>query len=253
MSRLIQVRMLLVVCGVLSVSLGASAQRGRAGGAAPAAQTVAGQDLTGYWVSVVTEDWRWRMVVPAKGDLASLPLTAEGRRVANEWDPAKETADDRCKAYGAGGIMRVPTRLHITWDNPNALKVETDAGTQTRMFNFAGGGAAPAERTLQGVSVASWEYGGGRAPRAGGPVPVGQLKVVTTRMKAGWLRRNGVPYSENAVITEYFNRLDQPDGASFLVVTTTVEDPINLNARFTVSSNFKKEADGSKWKPTPCE
>jgi hypothetical protein len=250
---------LLTICGVLILSLGAHAQRGRgAGGPPPAAQAAAGADLTGYWVTVVTEDWRWRMVVPAKGDFASLPLTAEGRRVGNEWDPAKETAADRCKAYGAGGIMRVPTRLRITWENPNTLKVETDAGTQTRVFSFPGGGvpvttAIATGRTLQGNSVATWEYGGGAGARAGGPVPPGQLKVVTTGMQAGYLRRNGAPYSESAVITEFFNRLDQPDGSAFMVVTTTVEDPLYLNARFTVSSNFKKEADGSKWKPTPCE
>jgi hypothetical protein len=215
-------------------------------------------DLTGYWVAMVTEDWRWRMMTPAKGDFASIPLTAEARRVGEAWDPAKETAEDRCKAYGAGGIMRVPTRLHITWENPNTLKLETDAGMQTRLLNFAGGGAqvstaTAAGRTLQGNSVATWEYAGGRGPRAGGPVPKGQLKVVTTGMKAGYLRRNGVPYSENAVVTEYFNRLDQPDGSAFMVVTVTIDDPVYLNARWTVSNNFKLEADGSKWKPTPCE
>jgi len=197
------------------------------------------------------------MVTPAKGDYPSIPLNAAAREVADAWNPATETADDKCKAYGAGNIMRVPTRLHITWENPTTLKVETDAGTQTRLFPFgaaaAPGSAAPSQPTLQGHSQATWEYAGGRGPRGGGPVPKGQLKVVTTGMKAGWLQRNGVPYSDRAVVTEYFNRLDQPDGGVFMVVSTMVEDPVYLTTKFARSSNFKKEPDGSRWKPGPCE
>ncbi|MEQ1731903.1 MAG: hypothetical protein ABL982_26310, partial [Vicinamibacterales bacterium] len=163
MKRATRVRVLLTLSGVLMLSFGVQAQRGRgAGGPPPAAQTVAATDLTGYWVALITEDWRWRMMPPVKGDFASIPLTPEGRRVGEEWDPTKETAEDRCKAYGAGGIMRMPTRLHITWDNPNTLKLETDAGMQTRLLNFGGAvtqvsTATAARRTLQGNSVATWE------------------------------------------------------------------------------------------------
>src|SRR5579863_4442007 len=92
-------------------------QAGR-GGPPPAALTPkanAPEDITGYWVAVVTEDWRFRMVTPAKGDYASVPLSPEGRRVADTWDPAKdEAAGDQCKSYGAAAIMRVPGRVHIT-------------------------------------------------------------------------------------------------------------------------------------------
>jgi hypothetical protein len=234
------------------------AQRGGRGAAALPAQAGAGEDLTGYWVSLVTEDWRWRMMTPPKGDYPSIPLNPEGRRVADTWDPAKETADDKCKVYGAGNIMRVPTRLHITWDNENTLKVETDAGRQTRLFTFGRATApvataAATEPTLQGVSVATWEYAGGRGPRAGGAVPAGQLKVVTTGMRPGYLQRNGVPYSANAVVTEYFSRVAEPNGDAYVIVTTIVEDPQYLNTRFARSSHFKREPDGSKWKPAPCE
>jgi len=234
------------------------AQRGGRGAAALPAQAGAGEDLTGYWVSLVTEDWRWRMMTPPRGDYPSIPLNPEGRRVADTWDPAKETPDDKCKVYGAGNIMRVPTRLHITWDNENTLKVETDAGRQTRLFTF-GRAIAPVatavatEPTLQGVSVATWEYAGGRGPRAGGAVPAGQLKVVTTGLRPGYLQRNGVPYSANAVVTEYFSRVAEPNGDAYVIVTTIVEDPQYLNTRFARSSHFKREPDGSKWKPAPCE
>src|ERR1700704_1095378 len=74
-------------------------------------------DLTGYWVSIVTEDWRYRMVTPVKSDYPSIPLNPEGRKVADAWDPAKdEGAGNQCKSYGIGNIMRQPGRVHITWD-----------------------------------------------------------------------------------------------------------------------------------------
>lgn len=84
-------------------------------------------------------------------------------------------------------------------------------------------------------------------------MPPASLKVVTSGMRAGWLQRNGVPYSGNAVITEYFTRLVEPSGDVYLIVMTIVEDPQYLNGRFARSSHFKREVDGSKWRPTPCE
>src|SRR5438552_18110694 len=88
--------------------VGAYAQAGRAG-TASTPKAVSPSDFTGYWVSLVTEDWLYRMVTPAKGDYASVPLNAEGRKVADGWDPAKdEAAGNQCKAYGAPAIMRVP-------------------------------------------------------------------------------------------------------------------------------------------------
>jgi hypothetical protein len=246
---------LVIAAFIAFASIGLLAQRGGRGDVAPSGQAGAGEDLTGYWVSLVTEDWRWRMMTPPKGDYPSVPLNAEGRRVADGWDPAKETTDDRCKAYGAGNIMRVPTRLHVIWDNENTLKVETDAGQQTRRFYFGQrpAVAAASDSGLQGVSVATWEYAGARGPRAGGPVPKAQLKVVTTGMRPGYLQRNGVPYSGNAVVTEYFSRVEEPNGDAFLIVTTIVEDSQYLNTRYARSSHFKREPDGSKWKPSPCE
>ena len=212
---------------VVLVPSALSAQRGR-GAAPPTGRAGAGTDFTGYWVSLVTEDWRWRMVVPPKGDYPSIPLNAEGRRVADAWDPAKEKAEDVCNAYGAGNILRVPTRLHITWENENVLKVATDAGQQTRLFDFGPRSTVTADavtqRGLQGTSVATWDYAGGRGPRAGGPIPAAQLKVVTTGMRGGLLQRNGVPYSANAVVTEHFTRVES-NADAYLFVTTIVEDP----------------------------
>jgi hypothetical protein len=210
-------------------------------------------DLTGYWVSVVTEDWRFRMMTPAKGDYPSIPLNAEGRRVADRWDPAKdEAAGDTCKAYGAAAIMRMPGRIHITWQDDLTVKVETDTGAQTRLFHFGRPQPPAGPLTWQGFSVAEWEYaGGGRRGRAA--VQGGDLKVVTTHLRPGYLQKNGVPYSGDAVVTEHFDALNkEPNGDQWLIVTTLVEDPQYLNQPFQRSTHFKRQADETGWDPSPC-
>jgi hypothetical protein len=165
-------------------------------------------------VSIVTEDWRYRMVTAPKGDHPGVPLNAEGNRVANAWDPAKdEAAGDQCKAYGAAGVMRAPGRLHITWADDNTIKVETEAGTQTRLFHF--NVSAPAgSPAWQGDSSAGWEMAGGGLRGRGSGAAGGSLKVVTTRMRPGYAMKNGVPYGENAVLTEYFSGTIEPNGDS---------------------------------------
>jgi hypothetical protein len=205
----------------------------------PTAKSAAPVDLTGYWVAFVTEDWRFRMVTPRKGDFAAVPMNDEARKVANAWDPtADEAAGNQCKAYGAGAIMRIPARFHITWQDDETLRVESDAGKQTRVFHFSA--SPPGERTWQGYSAAQWQ----KADKS--------LKVTTTNLRPGYLRKNGVPYSENAMVTEYFDVAPIPGGGQALLVTTIVDDPKYLQIPFIVSSQFKKEADGSKWDPTPC-
>ena len=248
----------LLALGVMA-PMTAQAQRGR-GGAAPA--TTAKQqspiDLTGYWVSVVTEDWRYRMVTAPRGDHPGLPLSAEGNRVANAWDPAKdEAAGEQCKAYGAVGVMRAPGRLHVTWESDDSLKLDAEAGTQTRMFAFGAAPAAPASTgaaTWQGTSVAQWEVAGARGRGRGGAPQGGSLKVVTTHMRPGYLLKNGVPYGENAVLTEYFSRTTEPNGDSWLIVTHILEDPLYLTQPFIRSTHFKKLPDSAStsWTPESC-
>jgi hypothetical protein len=294
-----------VVVGVVAAAAVVSAQRGGGpgGGAAQSPQQSAPIDLTGYWVSIVNEDWRWRMVTPPKGDVASVPINAEARKIAESWDPK---LDGSCLAYGAAGLMRMPTRLNITWENDRTLKIDTDAGVQTRRLLFERPASPPAP-SLQGLSIAEWErpgaggrggFGGGGGGFGGGPggagappgpppalagAPAGDgrggagrggpggpggppargggpptrggdLKVATTNLSGGWLRRNGVPYSDGATMTEYFDRFAVPGGDEWLVVTTVVSDPKYLAQEFVTSTHFKKEADGAKkWDPTPCK
>ncbi len=251
--------------------------------APPSARASAPIDLTGYWVSVVTEDWRHRMATPRKGDYESVPLSAEGRRVADQWDLERDNAAGlECKAFGVGGIMRQPGRLHIAWENDDTLRIDFDAGSQTRLLHFDPvANPPPDERTWQGYSVAEWERppapsnapvrapignstgpvaagGGGRGLRGGPPPPStisdgGALKVVTTGFREGYLRKNGVPYSADATITEYFHRLpEHPNGDVWLLVVTIVEDPLYLTEPFYTSTHFKREPNGDKWNPTPC-
>jgi len=217
-------------------------------------------DLTGNWVSMVTEDWRWRMLIPKKGDYTSVPLNPEGRKLADTWDPAK-LANDGCKAYGAAAIMRVPGRLTITWDNDSRLRIDADAGQQTRLLRFdksanPAANKTPADRTWQGYSAAEWERitqpGGLGVSIQQGPGRPGALKVVTTNLKAGYLRRNGVPYSEDTMVTEYFDRLSAY-GTDWMTVFTIVEDPRYLDQPFITSTHFKREPDRSKWMPRPCQ
>jgi hypothetical protein len=196
-------------------------------------------------VSVVTEDWRYRMVTPPKGEYGGVTMTAAGRQIADAWDPAKDEAEGSpCKAYGAAGVMRMPGFLHVTWENENTLRVDTSAGTQTRLFSFRAA-QHPSDLTWQGYSVAQWEVAAGQ-PRTG------SLKVVTTQLKPGYVRKNGVPYSANTVLTEWFDRVTTPTGDTWINVTTEVNDPLYLAGAFVTTSHFKKLPDGSRFKLEPC-
>jgi len=228
------------------------AQRGGAGGPPLTPKAAAPMDLTGTWTPLITEDWRVRMVTPKKGDYESVPISAAGRKEADAWDPAKdEAAGQQCKSYGAPGIMRVPGRLRISWENDTTLKIETEAGTQTRHFMFLPPNQQPpaGPPSLQGTSVAVWEnVAGGR----GGVPRTGDLKVVTRNLLPGYLRKNGVPYSANAVVTEWYDVLQVPGGDTLFVVNTEVVDPANLNGSFVTNTHFKKLAANAPFTPEAC-
>ena len=213
------------------------------------AREAAALDMSGYWVSVVTEDWKFRMVTPNKGEYGGIPLSAAARREADAWDPA---ADQGCKAYGAAAIMRMPTRLRIGWEDDRTLRIDTDAGRQTRLLHFdAVPPAANAPPSLQGHSAAAWKYAAGQ--NAANFVPNdGGLTVVTTGLSPGYLRGNGVPYGRNAELTEYFNVFAAPNGDQWLVVTTIVADPDYLSRTYHTSSHFKKLPGDAGWNPTDC-
>jgi hypothetical protein len=258
----------------------------------PDAQKAALIDLTGNWVSVTGQDWRYRMITPAKGDYRGVPLNPAGRKIADEFDPAKYGGDKYqtsaiidCRAYGGASLLRMPTRLRINWADANTLKIESDWGEQTRLLNFvpnrpfadgyqplvmqaqpAAAGKAP---SLQGYSVAFWEQpyrytasafdrgtrggGGLGALTAAAQQPGGNLAVVTTALTPGWLRRNGVPYSARTTVTERFQTFTDPTGAQWFNVTIEVYDPDYLATPFITTGDFMKEPDGAKWAPHSCK
>ena len=246
---------------MLVLPSGAHAQgRGGRGGPPRSAKESAPFDLTGYWVAVVTEDWRFRMVTPPKGDFPGVPLNPAGRTVANAWDPAKdEAAGNQCKGYGGAALMRVPSRFHITWQDDNTLKVEADAGTQTRLLHFGAAKAPAGPASVQGYSAAEWAPAlGGRGGRGGQGQPGGvaqrggSLKIVTTNLSPGYLQKNGVPYSEQTTVTEWIDIVNEPDGEQWLIDKIIVEDPQYLARPYITSPNFKKQRDASGWNPTAC-
>jgi len=257
-----------VIAGLIALGVAGrvDAQRGGGQPTPPAPRAAAPIDLTGYWVSIVTQDWRWRMVTPAKGDYQGIQLTPEASKIADAWDPAKdEAAGEECRSYGAPALMSVPGRLHITWQDDNTLQIETDAGMQTRLLHFGDYQTPPnTPRTWQGVSVAQWQTPRANVPlifrpveRAGGDAPAvrpsgGSLRVVTTQLRTGYLRKNGVPYSENAVLTETWDLYTRANGEEWLTITTQVDDPQNLRNARLVAPLFKKEPNGTRWDPTPC-
>jgi hypothetical protein len=256
------------------------------------AQAAALVDLTGYWVSVVNQDWRFRMMTPPKGDYAQVPLNAAGRKIADQFDPAQYGGEKYqvsgiidCRAYGAANVMHMPTRLRITWDSPNVLKIETDWGEQTRLFHFEPDrlygdtqqdllmnedGRSHGQPSMQGHSVAAWERpyqinapvwqrgptgrgGGLGTERLGERQPGGSLAVVTANLIPGWLRRNGVPYSSRTRVIEHYRTFQDPTGKQWFNVTNQVIDPEYLNRPFNTTADFRKEPDGSKWAPHPCK
>jgi hypothetical protein len=212
-------------------------------------------DMTGQWVAVVTEDWRWRMVTPPVGDTASLPLNERGRTATVAWDLDRDRAEGNlCKAFAGPGLMRQPTRIRIDWEDDDTLRLEFDAGRQVRRFEFTP--QPHAEPSLQGYSEAQWfrqtqsrGVFGGRTPSEGG-----SLVVRTAQLTGGYLRSNGAPFSERATVKEFFNVFTLPgDAGTWLVVTTVVTDPEYLTTELLTSSQFKKEQSRSLWNPRPCD
>jgi len=245
--------LLTVAAGLLLGQFCAQGQGGRGRGGPPASAKVGAPfDLSGYWVSVITQNWRFRMVTPPKGDYLGIPLTPAAQQVADAWDPAKdEAAGNQCKYYGAAAIMPMPERLHITWQDDDTLHMDIDAGTQTRLFHFAQWKAPGGNATWQGDSVASWQSRQGRGVRPSTP-EARFLKVTTTHMRPGYLRKNGVPYSDKAVVAEYYDLQREQGGDQMMIVTTVVEDPVYLDQPLILTAQFKKQADATGWDPTPC-
>jgi hypothetical protein len=237
----------------LALSSVAAAQ-GRGGGPPRSARESALIDLTGQWVAVVNEDWRWRMITPPVGDVSSLPVNSRGRAAAAAWDLERDRAEGQlCKAFAGPGLIRQPTRIRVSWDDDDTLLLDFDAGRQQRRLEF-GPASPPAEPELQGYSQASWySQTQQRGVFGASASQSGALHVVTTGFTPGYLRPNGVPYSDQATMKEFIHMFSLPgDGGTWIVVTTVVNDPVNLSSDLVMSTQFRKELETTSWNPRPC-
>jgi hypothetical protein len=238
---------------IVGTAAGTFAQQGGGRGQAtpPSARAGAAADLPGVWVSVVTEEWRYRMVTPRKGDYRSggIHLLPEGRRIADTWDPAKdEAANEQCKGYGAVGVTRLPGKVRISWQDDNTLKAEFEAGNQVRLFRFGSAPAPATAPTWQGYSVAQWE----RAVAASPTQREGDLKVVTTHLRPQYARKNGLPVGGDATLSEYLQVLNAPNGTTWLSWIGELDEPQYYLEPYHYSWQFKKVPDNSPWSPEPC-
>ena len=226
-------------------------------------RAVAPVDLTGTWVSIVNEDWRFRMVTPQIGDLANIPENEVSREYAMNWTPEMDVGNE-CRAYGAPAIMHEPGRIKISWEDDLTLKLEFDAGRQTRYFYFDSSVQAGSP-SRQGHSYAQWESPRGAqvSPAISDVVPIGMLfprpemvsnalQVVTNNLIPGYLRKNGIQHSGETEYREYFNLITITNGTTWLVVDGIVEDPTYLSTDWVTSMNFTKEPNDSKWNPQDC-
>jgi hypothetical protein len=233
---------------------------GRGGGGPPAsARDAAPVDLTGTWVSLVTEDWIERMSPdsPASGTGGGFGF-GRGRGAADAG--TQITSDDPCAAYGAGAIMRVPGRVKIRWEDDSTLLFEYDAGSQRRIIHFSDDAPAQADTSLQGWSTASWQAGagGGNRGRGGPPASLqsgaaarwGSLKIVTTDLSPGYLITSRSWYGVNAMLTELI-RIHSDFGQPYFTVTAIIEE--NGTVTSTTSSTFKKESGASGFDAGKCE
>lgn len=253
---------------------GAATGAAARGTPAPSARAQAAFDPTGYWVSLITQNWRYRMVVPGKGEYADVPINLKAKQIADAWSAGPDEAGGKaCEAYGAAIIMRNPERLHMAWLDDNTLRVDTDEGMQTRLLHFlppavpspAGEIALPPPTpqtepaSLQGHSVARWIFSGVQAGGAAPAVPPaapnrrrsGSLVVDTDDLSPGLLRKNGIPYGAQTRTREYWD-LRQLDGQQWITVSVQVTDPEYLQTPYVYDVIFQKEPDSSKWAPAPC-
>ncbi|MAM69511.1 MAG: hypothetical protein CMP91_00015 [Gammaproteobacteria bacterium] len=220
-------------------------------------------DLTGTWVSIVNEDWRFRMVTPQIGDVANIPINDRALEYAENWRPEMDQGNE-CRAYGAPAIMHEPGRIEISWEDDMTLRMDFDAGRQTRLLHFDYS-VEPGAASRQGHSLAQWKQPRGAqvAPAITNVVPIGQqfprtenvsntLQINTSNLIEGYLRKNGIPHSDQVEVREYYDLINMPDGSTWLIANIIVEDPVYLSAPWVTSMNFKKEEDDSNRNPQDC-
>ena len=185
-------------------------------------------DLSGNWAPLYHEDQPERIPGPEVGDYIALPINAAARARAQAWSASLLTLPEhQCKPHPAGYGYRGPSNLRIQQDvdfDTQRVRRITIYIQWMQQFRevWMDGRARPSDHaphTWQGFSTGTWE--GDR------------LVVRTTHLKAGWVRRNGIPYSDRATFTDTWQR-----HGNFLTHVSMLEDPVYLTEPFVRTTNW---------------
>src|SRR5262245_39058038 len=189
-------------------------------------------DFSGVWQPLYQEDFPERLAGPDLRDYAGLPINDSARQFADSWDPARITLpEEQCRVHVSPYIYRGPTMLRI-WEEKDpqtqqlvAIKHYISTYEQTRTI-YMDGRPHPgpnAAHTWMGFSTGHYD---------------GDMLIVeTTHLKQGWVRRNGLPMSDQATMTEYYAR----NGDMFTQVVVLV-DPVYLTEPLVKSQEFYRSA-----------
>jgi hypothetical protein len=184
--------------------------------------------LNGDWVGLFHEDQPERGPGPELGDYLGLPINAAARQFADSWDASRLTLPEhQCRAHVSPYIYRGPIRVRISEERDPAtqdvvaVKHFLSTYAQERTIWLDGRPHPPdnAPHTWMGFSTGEWQ----------GDV----LKVTTTHLKQGWHRRNGVPMSARAKMTEYFFR-----HGTVLTQLSITDDPVFLEEPLVKTTNL---------------
>jgi hypothetical protein len=179
---------------------------------------------------------------PELGDYLGLPINDAARLYADSWDASLlALPENQCRPIRDDYPSRGPAQMRISKqvDGPTqqivAYRMLLSWMTQERIIYMDGRPHPPeyAAHTWQGFSTGHWEGN--------------MLTATTTHLKAGWIRRNGVPRSEKATLTEHWIR-----HGSYLTLVSIVNDPVYLTAPFIRTTNFVLEPE-QQIAPFPCE
>lgn len=185
-------------------------------------------DLSGNWGPRYHEDFPERIPGPELVNYLGLPINEAARQWALSWDPSRLTLEEhQCQVHVSPYIYRGPLQLRI-WEERDrqtqaliAIKNYISTYEQTRTI-WMDGRPHPADyaaHTWQGFSTGKWEGD--------------MLTVTTTHIKQGWIRRNGLPESDRATLTEHFIR-----HGNYLTHISVVTDPVYLTEPLIKSQNF---------------
>ena len=218
-----------------------SAVPGRAGSAGAAARAAAQVDFSGEWAPRFHEDQPERVPGPELGDYLGLPINEAARLRADSWDASMQTLPEwQCRPHSADYIWRGPSPLTIRKEeNPLTREITAFHAEWLRSIDnpiYLDGRQHPPDDALHswgGFATGKWEGD--------------MLTVTVTHLKEGYIRRNGMPRSDQATVTEHWMR-----HGDFLTVVTIVNDPVYLTEPFIRTTDYELDLH-QHVPPYPCE